>query len=278
LKRIIALVTVFAFVAVLAGSVFAQADTRSPAEKLEAGRAYLKLLDQKIIRLRKEGKMALVKKMQADKKATIARMKVWKAQAEAAVAPPPPPPPPPRRVAPPPPPAPVSRAKPATMGLFGMGLNTGYSVGYLMGNSVIVGRGDLILGDAMGIGPMLGLSDDAVSWKIGLGAAMGKDYSDNEKKAIPLYIDGVLDIPADAMGGIESYVGGGVNYIVYGSEKKAGSYGGQVYYGIQGDIGLGGDSYCELAYTILRTGVDGGHAQPYSMRGIGINFGTTLVL
>lgn len=278
MKRIIALITVFAFVAVLAGSVFAQADTRSPAEKLEAGRAYLKLLDQKIIRLRKEGKMALVTKMQADKKATIARMKVWKAQAEAAVAPPPPPPPPPRRVAPPPPPAPVSRAKPATMGMFGMGLNTGYSVGYLMGNSVIVGRGDLILGDAMGIGPMLGLSDDAVSWKIGLGGAMGKDINDVEKKAIPLFVDGVLSIPADVMGGVESYVGGGVNYVVYGSEKMAGSYGGQVYYGIKGDVGLGGDSYAELNYSMIRSGSDAGHAVPYSMKGIGINFGTTLVL
>jgi hypothetical protein len=278
LKRIIAFVTVLAFTVALAGMVYA--DTRSPAEKLEAGRAYLKLLDKKIIRLRKAGKAATVKKMQVEKKATIARMKVWKAEVEAAsVAPPPPPPP--RRVAPAPPPPPrrvAARPAPMSAGLFGMGLNTGYSVGYLMGNAVIVGRGDIILADALGIGPMMGLSDDAVTWKIGLGAASGKDYNDVEAKAIPLYIDGVLSIPADVMGGIESYVGGGVNYILYGTEKLGGSYGGQVYYGIEGDIGLGGTSYCELAYTILRTGVDVGHVAPYSMRGIGINFGTTLVL
>ena len=252
--------------------VYAQADTRSPAQKLSAGRAYLKLLDKKIIRLRKAGRTALVAKMKVDKKTTIARMKVWKAQAEGSrVAPPPP-----RRVAPPPPPSRrVGRPAAVSAGLFGWGLNTGYTVGYLMGNSVIVGRGDIILADPIGIGPMVGLADDAVAWKLGLGGAMGKDINDVEKKAIPLFIDGIINIPADVMGGVESYVGGGLNYVVYGSGKEAGSYGGQIYYGIQGDIGLGGDSYAELAYSIIRSGsID----SPYSMKGIGINFGTTLVL
>jgi len=275
LKRLIALVTALAFVAVLAGMVCAQADTRTPAEKLAAGRAYLKLLDEKIIRHRKAGNAAVVKKLQADKKSTIARMKVWKAESEAAAAPPPPPPPP-RRVAPPPPPRPV--AKPAPAGLFGWGLNTGYTVGYLAGKSVVVGRGDLILADPMGIGPMMGLGEKAVSWKLGLGGAMGKDINDVEKKAIPLFIDGVIAIPAEVMGGVESYVGGGVNYVVYGSEKLAGSYGGQIYYGIQGDVGLGGMSYAELNYSIIRSGSDAGHDVPYSMKGVGISFGTTLML
>lgn len=279
MKRLIALFTVLAFVMVLAGVVYAQVDTRSPAEKLEAGRKYLKLLDQKIIRLRKQGKAALVAKMQAEKKSTIARMQVWKAQAEAETAAPPSPPPAPRPVAPtpPPPPRPVARPAAAPTGLFGMGLNTGYTVGYLMGNSVIVARGDLILGDAMGIGPMLGMSEDAVEWKIGLGGALAsKDINDNERKAIPLFIDGVLNIPADVMGGVESYVGGGVNYVLYGSGKETGSYGGQVYYGIQGDIGLGGDSYAELAYSIIRSGSN--VAAPYSMKGIGVNVGTKILL
>jgi hypothetical protein len=277
LKRIVALITVFAFAVALAGMVYAQ-DTRTPEEKLEAGRAYLKLLDQKIIRLRNAGQMATVTKLQAEKKSTIARMQVWKAETEAAEAAPPPPPPP-TRVAPTPPPPPARvapRPAPKPAGLMGMGLNTSYSAGYLAGNSVIVARGDMILADALGIGPMLGLSDDAVSWKIGLGGALAsKDINDNERKAIPLFIDGVLAIPADVMGGIDSYVGGGVNYVLYGSGKEAGSYGGQVYYGIKGDIGLGGDSYAELAYSIIRSGAT---TTPYSMKGIGINFGTELVL
>jgi hypothetical protein len=172
-------------------------------------------------------------------------------------------------VAPKPAPAPSA-------GLFGWGLNTGYSVGYLMGKSVIVARGDMILDDPMGIGPMLGLSSKAVSWKIGLGGATGKDINDLTKKAIPLFVDGIISIPADVMGGIESYVGGGVNYVLYGSESKGGSYGGQIYYGIQGDVGLGGKSYAELAYSIIRSGTS--LKEPYSMKGIGINFGTRIVL
>jgi len=249
---------------------------RSPAEKLAAGRAYLKLLDKKIIRLRKQGKTALVKKMQADKKATISRMKTWKAQAAAEMAAPPPP----RPVAPtpPPPPRPVSRPAPAGMGLLGMGINTGYSVGYLMGNSVVTVRGDIILNDAMGIGPMLGMSEDAVQWKIGMAAAMGKDINDVEKKALPIVIDGVLNLPADVMGGVESYIGGGVNYVLYGSEQLGGSYGGQVYYGIQGDVGLGGKSFAELGYSIIRSGTDAGHTVPYSMKGVSVSFGTQILM
>ena len=270
MKRIIAIITVFAFAMVLAGMVYAQIDTRTATEKLAAGRAYLKLLDKKIIRLRNQGKTALVRKMQAEKKSTIARMQKWKAQAEADAAAPPPTP-----VAPTPPPAPVARPAAPGAGMFGMGINTGYSVGYLAGNSVIVGRGDIILADPLGIGPMLGLSEDAVAWKVGLGGAMGKDINDVEKKAIPLFADGIINIPADVMGGIDSYVGAGVNYVLYGSGKEAGSYGGQIYYGIKGDIGLGGDSYAELAYSIIRSGAT---TSPYSMKGIGINIGTELML
>ena len=279
MKKLIALFTVFAFVAMLAGMVFAQADSRSPEEKLAAGRAYLKLLDQKIIRLRKEGKTALVKQMQADKKSTIAKMQTWKAQSEAEMAAPPPPPPP-RPVAPtpPPPPRPVSRPAPASMGLLGMGINTGYSVGYLMGNGAITARGDIVLNDAMGIGPMLGMSEDAIQWKIGMAAVMGKDINDVEKKALPILLDGVLNLPADMMGGVESYVGGGVNYVLYGSEKLGGSYGGQVYYGIQGDVGLGGNSFAEVGYSIVRSGASAGHVAPYSFKGISVNFGTQIMM
>ncbi len=220
------------------------------------------------------GNTKVVKDLQAQKKSTITRMKGWKAQAEGErVAPPPPPPP--RPVAPPP--RPVARPAAAPEGLLGVGVNSGYTLGYVAGNSIIVLRGDLIFADPMGIGPMLGLTEDAVEWKLGLGGAMGKDINDVEKKAIPLFVDGIINIPADVMGGVESYVGGGLNYVVYGSEKKGGSYGGQIYYGIQGDIGLGGTSYAELAYSIIRSGPDSVDV-PYSMKGIGISVGTELLL
>jgi hypothetical protein len=276
LKRLFALFALVAFVAVLGGMAFAQVEEESAAyywKRVNDGRAYLKVLDGKIIRYRKMGNAAMVKKLRAQKVSTIARMQAWKAKAEALEAGPPPPPPLP--TAPPPPPVAMRPAPPAPAGLFGWGLNTGATIGYVAGNSVIVARGDLILADPLAIGPMLGLEDDAVAWKIGLGGAMGNDINDNEKKAIPLFIDGIINIPEDVMG-VESYVGGGVNYVLYGTGREAGSYGGQIYYGIKGDIGLGGDSYAEIAYSIIRSGSD--VKAPYSMKGVGINIGTEILL
>ncbi|PIS29319.1 hypothetical protein COT42_05810 [Candidatus Saganbacteria bacterium CG08_land_8_20_14_0_20_45_16] len=269
MKKLFALLTVFVFAIVLAGMVCA--DERSAADKLASGREYLQTLDQKIIKYRKLGNAAVVTDLQAQKKSTIARMKVWKEEMEAGEMAPPPPP---RPVAPPP--VYVRPVAAPVAGLFGLGLKTGYTVGYLAGNQIVVGRGDLILADPMGIGPMMGLADDAIAWKLGLGGATGKDINDLTKSAMPIFVDGIINIPADMMGGVASYVGGGLNYVVYGSEKTGGSYGGQVYYGIKGDIGLGGDSYVELAYSIIRSGSS--LTTPYSMKGIGINIGTELTL
>ena len=262
MKKIIAIITVFVFAVALAGMVCAQADDRTPAEKLAAGRAYLKTLDTRIIEARQLKQTARVKNIQALKASTIAKMQVWKAEAEAApVAPTPPPPPPVAR-------RPVAAP---SAGLLGLGINTGYTVGYMMTGtnlSVITGRGDLILGDALGLGPMVGLSEDAVAWKIGLGGASGKGTNGTKQNAVAIFVDGILNVPADLLGGIESYVGGGLNYIVY---RSGGNYGGEVYYGIKGDIGLGGNSYVEIAYNVIRP-------SDTSMKGIGINVGTELAL
>jgi hypothetical protein len=274
MKRTIVLFVVVAFVVTLAGLAFG----RTLVEERDAVRAYLSVVDAKIIKYRSQGNTAKVKLLQGEKAATLRRWEKVKAELEAAEAAPPPPPP----MAPTPPPPPVAvRAAPApSAGLFGWGLKTGATVGYVAGKSVITGRGDLIFADPMGIGAMLGLSEDAVNWKLGLIAATGKDINDVEKKAGAVCFDGVINIPADVMGGIESYVGGGVNYVIYGSKTKGdsrtGSYGVQAYYGIKGDIGLGGKSYAELGYSVLRTGKD--VDLQYSMKGVSISVGTEITL
>lgn len=267
MKRIVALITVFAFAVALAGTVYAQADTRTAAQKLAAGRAYLKTLDTRIIEARNLGQTARVKKIQQLKKSTIARMKEWKAQAEAAsVAPPPPPPP--RRVAPPPPRRVV---KAAPVGLFGLGLNTSADIGYITGDKTasILAGGSIVLSDPMAIGSILGLSADAVSYKVGLGLTYGKDMNDNDFNALLLTADGILNIPADMLG-VASYVGAQVNYPVYKSDVT-GEIGGLLYVGIKGDVGLGGDSYAELGYGAVRR--DG-----FSTKGIDIKFGQEILL
>jgi len=269
-KKFIALFALVAFVTVLGGMALAQ-DTRTPAEKLAAGRAYLKTLDAKIIKYRKLGNAKVVLNLQGQKKSTIARMKVWKAQAEAQMAPPPPrpvaptPPPPPRRV--------VQPAPAPSAGMFGWGLLTSADVGYITGDSKtasILAGGSLVFDDPMAIGAMLGLSADAVNYKVGLGLTYGKDRNDNTFNAILVTADGILNIPAEVMGGVASYVGAQVNYPVYKSDVT-GAIGGLLYVGIKGDVGLGGDSYAEVGYGAIRR--DG-----FSTKGIDIKFGQEILL
>jgi hypothetical protein len=266
LKKAVALLTVFAFVVVLAASVYAE-DTRTAAEKIASGQEYLKTLDTKIIKYRKLGNTAMVTKLQAEKKSTLARLAAWKAEMGAEVAP-----------VVTPPPAPVVQAAPAPVsaGMFGWGLNTGYTVGYIAGNSVTLLRADMIFGDGIGLGSLLGMGPDAINWKIGLGGAMGNDINGLNRKAIPLFIDGIINIPADLLGGVQSYIGGGLNYNLYGSGRVSGTYGGEVYLGMKGDIGLGGNSYIEVTWSDIRSGTS--LTPAYSMRGVGVNIGTQLML
>lgn len=266
MKKALGILLLVALVASIASVVVA----RTLEEERDAVRAYLTVVDAKIIKFRKAGNTAKMKVLQAEKAGTLRRWEKLKAQLESAQVPTPP-------AAPTTPPPPAAPAKPAAVGggMFGWGLNTGATLGYSMGKSVITGRADMILADPMGLGSMIGLSADAVNWKVGLGGAMGKDINDKDAKAIPLFVDGILNLPADMLGGIKSYVGAGVNYVLYGSGRVSGSYGGQIYYGIQGDVGLGGQSYVELGYSIIRSGAI---TNPYSMKGVGINFGTQLML
>ncbi|MBI5400463.1 hypothetical protein HZB07_07690 [Candidatus Saganbacteria bacterium] len=252
MKKIIGLVTVFAFVVAISGMVFAQADGRAPAEKLESAKSYLKLLDQKIIRLRKAGKMSLVAKMQADKKSTLARMQQWKAEAEASMAMPPQVPTRPTAPTPmlPTPPRPVSQA-PA--GLFGLGVNTCVSGSYIYtGTGSIKGagavRGDIVLDDFVGLGPIVGLSAKAIQYKLGIGYVKGSGVT-----ALPVYADGVINLPADMMMGMETYLTGGLNYTVKGSGADPGKIGGEIAIGLNTDLGLGlGKTGFELGWSVVR--------------------------
>jgi hypothetical protein len=240
---------VFAFVVAISGVVFAQTDSRTPEEKLSAGRDYLKLLDQKIIRLRKEGKMTLVAKMQADKKSTIARMQQWKAEAETAQAAPTAPKP----VAPSA--VPAKPAAAASAGLFGWGINTDLTGLYInTGKGQLSGslglRADWVLDDFVGLGPMVGLSDKAIQYKLGLGYVQGGGGI----KAIPVFADGVINLPADMMGGVKTYLAGGINYVVDGNGQTSGKVGGEISIGLKADLGLGlGETAFELGWAAVRS-------------------------
>lgn len=233
-----------AFVIGIASVAFADA----PPAKI---RAYIRQLEGKLAVAKQKKQTARIKQLQ--QMIASEQKRLAKAEAEMMAPPPPPaptravppPPPPPRRVAPPPP--------AMGAGMLGMGLNTSAELGLIAGMLGLTGN--FLFEDPMGIGPMIGMPANAVQWKLGLGYAQGKDKNQNDWRCVPLIVDGIINLPADVMGGVESFVGGGINYVVYRSGQTSGSIGGQVYVGIQGDLGMGlGKSYGEVGYSILRTG------------------------
>jgi len=181
--------------------------------------------------------------------------------------------PPPPIAVPPPPPPPVARpVAPAPTGMLGWGLNTAVDAGLIAGMMGLTGTA--ILPDPMGLGPMVGLPANAVMWKLGAGYAQGNDKNSVAWKAPHLIVDGLINLPADMMGGIETYLGGGLNYIV--GRAGGGSYGGGAYVGAKGDLGLGGKTYGQLGMGILRTGTGSGpHSTGFAL---GVVVGQTILL
>jgi hypothetical protein len=135
-----------------------------------------------------------------------------------------------------------------------MGLNTCLDGLYIStGKGSISGSvgimGNLVLDDFIGLGPMVGLSAKAVSYKVGVGYVAGSGI-----KAVPVYAGGVIALPAEWMGGLDSYVAGGLNYVVYGNGKTSGKIGGDAKVGIKADLGLGlGKTGFELGYSVVRS-------------------------
>jgi len=278
MKKLLALLIAFAFVASLAADAFAQ---RDPAEELASVRGYLKTLDVKIIKYKKmkgTKAAATLKQLRTDKVSTLKRLAVLKAQAEAATMAPPPPPP----MAPlPPPPAPVVTKPAPVAGLFGMGYNAVISGNYLMsGKGKLPGalgaRGDLLLGDLYGIGSMMGLS---LSWRVGLQAVYGTDNGNKLIQALPLCVDAVISLPI--MKGVDAYVGGGPNITLYGTGKTFGPTGLQAYVGMKSDLGLKrlgfglGNTGIELGYSMVRAG---GSKPTVSAKGITLSIVQDLAL
>ena len=267
MKKVLALLVVVAFVFAVAAPSIA-AVKKAPSLEVQ-----LKTLQAKLAKTKVKKTRATLQKQIAALKAKIAASKV------VFVPPPPPPPPPPVAVPPPPPPVRVAPPAPAPTGLLGMGINTCMEGGLIAG---MVGlSGNVLLADPMGLGAMVGLPANSVVYKLGAGYAQGNDINSQTWKAIPLTLGGLVMLPADMMGGIESFVGGGINYVVYRTGQTGGSIGGDVYVGMQGDLGLGGKTYGQVGYSILRTGSDtskGGPFNGYSSKSVSVQVGQKILL
>jgi len=244
MKKIIGLFVLVAFAITLASVAFG----RTLEEEKTAVRDYLNVIDKKIVKARNLKQTAKMKKLQTEKAGTLKR---WaKLQAEMTAAPGVPP------VAPVPPAAPVVAKPAASAGLFGMGINTLLSGSYISTgkgqiSGGLVARGDVVLDDFVGLGSMVGLGANAIKYNVGLGYAVG---GGSALKAFPLYVGGTINLPADMMGGLETFLAGGVNYVVYGNGKTTGKIGIDAGIGLRADLGLGlGKTGFELGYSAIRS-------------------------
>ena len=134
-----------------------------------------------------------------------------------------------------------------------MGINTALTGAYInTGKGSISGSigvsGDWVLDDFVGLGSMVGLSANSVKYTLGLGGF----YGGGGLKAIPVRAGGIIMLPD--MGGMSTYLCGGLNYVAYGNGQKAGKIGGDVSIGMNVDLGMGlGKTGIQLGYSIVRS-------------------------
>lgn len=157
--------------------------------------------------------------------------------------------------APPPPPNYEVTTTTEDKGLLGWGQNIDIA-GLLQGGNGSLGfRANWLFADPWKIGSKLGLAEDAVEYKLGTGLLFGSDINNNAINTIPLFFDTVLYLKEGSFFGLDPYVGAGLNYNLYGTGSKIGTWGGQLFGGILVDFGLAsGKTGLELGYGALRVG------------------------
>ena len=157
--------------------------------------------------------------------------------------------------APPPPPnydvTPVTEDK----GLLGWGQNIDLGGFIQAGNGVLGFRANWLFADPWQLGSKIGLSEDAVEYKVGTGLAFGSDLNNNAINTIPLFADAVVHLKEGSLFGQDPYVGAGLNYNLYGTDSNFGTWGGQFYGGVLVDFGFAsGKTGLEIGYSALRVG------------------------
>jgi len=169
-------------------------------------------------------------------------------------------------VLPPPPPPPSYEAEQlkGPAGLFGWGVNAAVGGSYLMnrvGQQGLLGlltiRGDMVFEDPLMLGAKIGLAEDAVEYKLGVGLAFGNDLNNNPIKSIPFFADSVVYLKERSLFGLDPYVGAGLAFNLYGTGQRSGGIGLQLYGGILCDFGLGsGKTGIALGYGSLKVDPD----------------------
>lgn len=95
---------------------------------------------------------------------------------------------------------------------------------------------------------------ERASARTGVIYAQGEDSNKTLRKHALLFADAVYRLDSMAMEGAGTYVGAGLNYLVYTSGRVSGIWAGQVYLGLDSRISKREVLYVELGYGYIRTG------------------------
>ncbi len=150
---------------------------------------------------------------------------------------------------PPPPPAYEIKTPEEDKGLLGWGLNADIDGKLLFGSILFGVRGDIVFSDPLLIGEKIGLAEDAIEYKVGLGFSIS-----DKLKTIPLFADAVVYLKEGSLFGMDPYLGTGLILNLYGTGRISGGLGGQLYLGILADLGLDSKTGFSVGYGSYQVG------------------------
>ncbi|MFA5839886.1 MAG: hypothetical protein WC890_04430 [Candidatus Margulisiibacteriota bacterium] len=130
-------------------------------------------------------------------------------------------------------------------GLLGWSQNADFGAAYQLcsGQQGLLGligaRGDFVFDDPWQLGGKVGLAQDAVQYKAGIGLYFGNDSNNNPISTIPLFGEAIIYLPENCFFGYDPYFNVGLNFNLYGTNQTFGGIGSQFGAGILVDSGLG---------------------------------------
>lgn len=129
--------------------------------------------------------------------------------------------------------------------------NSGQS-GFL---GLVGGNLNLIFADPAGLGSRIGLAEDALEYKAGLGLFLGQDKNDLNMFSLPLIANATLYLKEDSLFGLDPFIGAGVNLNLIGTDSTMGGLGFNLFAGSLADFGWGtGPTEFKLGYRSIKVG------------------------
>jgi hypothetical protein len=127
-------------------------------------------------------------------------------------------------------------------GLFHRSLDARLSGFYLLNRAgqqglfgLIGGGCDLIFPDPNKLGSLVGLAEDALEYKVGLGLALGNGLNNQALWSLPLDLGATLYLREKSFYGLTPFVGTSLALNLFGTDNRSGGLGFQLYAGVEND-------------------------------------------